>query len=100
MERLQGKVAFITGSGSGIARAAARLFALEGASVAIAELKPELGRACEATVRNSGGDAVFVETTLPKRRASKARSSRRSAVSASWIYFTTARGALSSRMRR
>ena len=29
MGRLEGKVAFITGSGSGIARAAARLFALE-----------------------------------------------------------------------
>jgi NAD(P)-dependent dehydrogenase (short-subunit alcohol dehydrogenase family) len=48
MGRLQGKVAFITGAGSGIARAAAQLFALEGASVAIAELKPELGRSCEA----------------------------------------------------
>jgi NAD(P)-dependent dehydrogenase (short-subunit alcohol dehydrogenase family) len=60
MGRLEGKVAFITGSGSGIARAAARLFAVEGACVAIAELKPELGRACEATVLDSGGYAVFV----------------------------------------
>jgi hypothetical protein len=45
MARLQGKVAFITGAGSGIARAAARLFAQEGARIGIAELKPELGRA-------------------------------------------------------
>ena len=42
MARLEGKVAFITGAGSGIARAAARLFAQEGARVGIAELKPEL----------------------------------------------------------
>lgn len=45
MARLQGKVAFVTGEGSGIARAAARLFAQEGARIGIAELKPELGRA-------------------------------------------------------
>lgn len=64
MERLQGKVAFITGAGSGIARAAAGLFAQEGASVTIAELKPELGRASEQAVRDSGGDAIFVETDV------------------------------------
>jgi NAD(P)-dependent dehydrogenase (short-subunit alcohol dehydrogenase family) len=71
MARLQGKVAFITGSGSGIARAAARLFALEGASIAIAELKPELGSACEATVRNAGGNAAFIETDVTKEDSVK-----------------------------
>jgi NAD(P)-dependent dehydrogenase (short-subunit alcohol dehydrogenase family) len=69
MDRLNGKVAFITGSGSGIARAAARPFALEGASVAIAKLKPDLGRACEATVRDLGGDAVFVETDVTQEES-------------------------------
>ena len=39
--RLAGKVAFITGAGSGIARAAAGIFAREGARVVIAEIKPE-----------------------------------------------------------
>src|SRR6516162_7884765 len=66
MGGLQGKVAFITGAGSGIARAAARLFALQGASVVIAELKPELGRASEAAVRQAGGDATFIETDVTK----------------------------------
>jgi len=66
MGDLDGKVAFITGAGSGIARAAARLFALQGARVIIAELKPELGRASEASVREAGGDAAFVETDVTK----------------------------------
>jgi len=50
MGRLDGKVAFITGAGSGIARAASRIFTREGAKVVIAELKPELGQAAEKLV--------------------------------------------------
>jgi len=69
MGRLEGKVAFITGAGSGIARAAARLFAAEGARIAIAELKPELGRASEAAVLDAGGDAVFIETDVTKEES-------------------------------
>jgi NAD(P)-dependent dehydrogenase (short-subunit alcohol dehydrogenase family) len=66
MGDLDGKVAFISGAGSGIARAAARLFALAGAKVIIAEIKPELGRACEGWVREAGGDAVFIQTDVTK----------------------------------
>ena len=64
MGRLDGKVAFITGAGSGIARSAARIFTQEGAKVAIAELKPELGRETEHLVRDAGGEAVFIETDV------------------------------------
>ena len=71
MARLQGKVAFITGAGSGIARAAARLFAQEGAKVVIAELKPDLGRASEQGVRETGGEATFVETDVTKEESVK-----------------------------
>src|SRR5262249_60587915 len=71
MNRLQGKVAFITGAGSGIAREAARLFTREGAKVVIAEIKPELGRASEQLVRDAGGDATFVETDVTKEESVK-----------------------------
>ena len=64
MGRLDGKVAFITGAGSGIARSAARIFTQEGAKVAIAELKPELGRETERLVREAGGEAVCIETDV------------------------------------
>lgn len=64
--RLSGKVAFITGAGSGIARAAARIFAREGASVVIAELKEELGRASENEVKAAGGEALFLQTDVTK----------------------------------
>ncbi len=71
MGRLDGKVAFITGAGSGIARAAAHIFTREGAKVVIAELNPELGRACEQSVRAAGGDATFVETDVTKEDSVK-----------------------------
>ena len=71
MGRLEGKVAFITGAGSGIARAASHLFTREGAKVVIAELNPELGRACEQSVRAAGGDATFIETDVTKEDSVK-----------------------------
>ena len=72
MGRLAGRVAFITGAGSGIARAAAALFAREGAQVAIAEIKPELGGATEKLVRDAGGDALFIQTNVTNEDSVKA----------------------------
>jgi NAD(P)-dependent dehydrogenase (short-subunit alcohol dehydrogenase family) len=64
MGYLDNKVAFITGAGTGIGRAAASLFAREGAQIAIAELKPDLGKEAETLVKSEGGDAFFVETNI------------------------------------
>ena len=58
--RLDGKVALITGGARGIGEAAARLFASEGAQVAICDLREELGRRVEAQINESGGTALFV----------------------------------------
>ncbi len=64
MKRLDGKVAFITGGGSGIARAAALLFAREGAKVVVAEIDGALGEAAARDVADAGGDAIAVRTDV------------------------------------
>ncbi len=64
MGRLDGKVAFITGAGAGIAKAAALLFAREGARVALIELNAEAGTNVQAAVHAQGGDALFVQTDV------------------------------------
>jgi len=61
MGRLDGKVAVITGAGSGIARAAAGIFTREGAQVVVAELNPELGA---AAALEAGNNAIFVPTDV------------------------------------
>lgn len=55
--RLDGKIAVITGGGSGIGRAAALLFAAEGAAVAVLD---QNGDAAAETVAQIGGRAVAV----------------------------------------
>jgi len=62
--RLSGKVAAITGAGCGIGRAAAELFAAEGAAVAILEIDPETGNAAEQAIVRAGGEAVFIPTNV------------------------------------
>lgn len=62
--RLDGKVAFLTGAGAGIARASAKAFVREGAKVAIIELNRETGASAEKEIRELGGDALFVETDV------------------------------------
>jgi NAD(P)-dependent dehydrogenase (short-subunit alcohol dehydrogenase family) len=57
---VQGKVAVITGAGSGIGRATAILFAREGARVAVVDVDEEAGRATVAAIRESGGIATFI----------------------------------------
>ena len=76
MDRLKGKGAFITGSGWGIGRAAAVLFARESARVAVADIsragsEETVRMACEA-----GGDAVYVETDVTDPVSTERQSSQ------------------------
>lgn len=66
MGKLDGKVALITGGGSGIGRATAMLFAREGAKVVVADISLELGEASVRAIRESGGVATSVKTDVTK----------------------------------
>jgi 3-oxoacyl-[acyl-carrier protein] reductase len=55
---LEGKVAIITGSGRGIGRATALLFAQEGARVVVNDLDPVPADETVAEIRHGGGEAV------------------------------------------
>jgi NAD(P)-dependent dehydrogenase (short-subunit alcohol dehydrogenase family) len=59
MARLSGKVVLISGATSGIGRAAALLFAAEGASLVLAGRRREEGEALAESIRSNGGRAVF-----------------------------------------
>jgi NAD(P)-dependent dehydrogenase (short-subunit alcohol dehydrogenase family) len=63
-QRLAGKVAIITGAGSGIGRAAASLFAQEGAKVAVVDIDDEAGGAVSRAIKERGGDAIFIHTDV------------------------------------
>ena len=62
--RLKNKVAIITGGGSGQGRAAAKLFAAEGAAVIIAEWNEENGKRVEEEIRSAGHTAMFMRTDV------------------------------------
>lgn len=57
--RLSGKIAAITGGGGGIGKAAAQMFAKEGAVVLILEKDETLGKETEAEIIGAGGKAEF-----------------------------------------
>ncbi|MGH7987160.1 MAG: glucose 1-dehydrogenase [Candidatus Binataceae bacterium] len=63
---LDGKVALITGAGSGIGRATARIFAREAARLVLADVVEEGGNETLKLVKQAGAEAVFVRCDVSK----------------------------------
>ena len=61
MDRLNGKVALVTGGAVGIGRGCALAMAKAGATVVVTDIQTTAGRACAAEIEAAGGKALFLE---------------------------------------
>ena len=66
MKILTGKVALITGSGSGIGRSAAILFSQAGAKISVADINAKHGTETVNLIEANGDQAIFVECDVSK----------------------------------
>ncbi len=62
--RLNEKVAIVTGAGSGIGRASAKLFAKEGAKIIVADVNNKGGEETVAAIKAGGDEAIFVRADV------------------------------------
>jgi NAD(P)-dependent dehydrogenase (short-subunit alcohol dehydrogenase family) len=66
--KLKGKVAIITGAGSGIGKASAGVFAEEGAKVVVVDWNKETGAQTSEMIRQTGGEAIYCYADVSNAR--------------------------------
>lgn len=66
--RFKGKTVLVSGGAGGMGRAAAIMFAAEGAKVGILDIQEKAGGEVEAEIQRSGGTAMFVRTDASKAK--------------------------------
>ena len=66
MTLFDGKVAIVTGGGSGIGEAACHLYAREGAKVVVSDLNEKRGNEVAQAIQKMKGDAIFVRADVSK----------------------------------
>ena len=70
--RLANQVAWISGAASGIGEGIARLFAREGAAVALVDVQKTKGQAVAGQIRSDGGRASFIEVDVSRAESVQA----------------------------
>ncbi|WP_239616083.1 SDR family NAD(P)-dependent oxidoreductase [Cohnella mopanensis] len=70
--RIKGKVVLITGSGSGIGKCSAQLFAREGATVIVNDVDTAKGEETVAEILEAGGEACFLQADVTNAESAKA----------------------------
>jgi 3-oxoacyl-[acyl-carrier protein] reductase len=76
MQRLNDKVAIITGAAAGIGEATALLFAQEGAKVVLCDVAMETIEALAATIKEEGGEATAIQCDVSNEDNVKAMIAR------------------------
>ena len=84
-EMRRSPVVLITGALTGIGRAAAMIFAQEGAQIVVSGRRDKEGQELVAELQKLGAEAIFVRTDVRRMRTSATLWIKRSSVSDTWI---------------
>lgn len=66
MEHFDGKIALVTGAGSGIGQSVAILYASHGANVIVSDVNDEAGQETVSQIKKMGGNALYIRADVSK----------------------------------